>query len=141
MKETVSLGQQVPPADQENQFPSSFHVSAVEEKRISSLASRANLFPPTATPMETQAEAGSATILAGAPSSFVQPMPERPQPAPVPVDRDGSAAGVIILTGTPPKDAQDDRGSSTSIPTPTDSNGRPLEPKRSVQIEGLINNV
>src|SRR3989442_1587165 len=114
MKETVSLGQQVPPADKENQFPSSFHVIAVEEKRISSLASRANLFPPTATPVETQAGASSAPIFAGAPSAHVQPMPERPQPAPVPVDRDGSAADVIISTGKTPKGAQDDKGSSTS---------------------------
>src|SRR6266851_1398297 len=48
-------GRQVPSADQEDQFPSSFQVIAVEEKRISSLASRPNLFLPTSTPMETQA--------------------------------------------------------------------------------------
>src|SRR5262249_34331209 len=42
-------GRQVPSADQENQFPSSFHVIAVEEKQISSLASRASLFLPMAT--------------------------------------------------------------------------------------------
>src|SRR5262245_41994454 len=133
-------GRQVPSPGEAREFPSSFHVIAVEEKRISSLASRANLFLPTAVPMETQAEGGSAPIFTGAPSAPVQPMPERPQPAPVPVDRDGSAADVIILTAPSPKDAQDDRGSSTSIPEAPSSSGRPLEPKRNVQIEGLINN-
>src|SRR5262249_31919816 len=75
------------------------------------------------------------------PFARLQPTEGRPQAAPVPVDIDGSAADVIILPGKTPEDAQDDKDSSTSTPAPPDSSGRPLEPKRNLQIEGLINNV